>query len=661
MKNALIAGVCAIVLLLTNSILNAPTQAPPWSPAEIAQRFQQTARAMGVDPTQMKTDTAIEHGRLVVLANRKRAAARVEYAKDGRITRWDCTRCPALAGHPASQESVRPLFEGAPHITINDGVVLKASSDSGGGNATGRSFARAIHGISTAVFWIYFSLTFPAFFRLFRRYDLRRVAMAVTAAAWVAAIVTSILARSSADLPYGLFAVPFYWVLPCIAGISRLRAQTVGKWIGFLHAAERWRPARRTGTELWNGLLLAWPLALAARFADPTVNTGARNAVVLYFAFMVPQIALGRWIRDPKWRARFLVAIGVLLFAGSRPAASAYPLLDLLSGILVFGVAVWIYEGYGLLGVLTGAAASALLEAPWFAGVAIYGGALGGAAWLRQQGVAGEDRDVAAETLRRNVPEFEVEVRSERQALLTEFAEAREAQMGMLPARAPVIPGYSLAAVCVPAREVGGDLYDIIPFRDGSWGLCVADVSGKGVPAALYMTMTKGVLASEQRFTSDLRTLTLALNERLHQAAHKKIFVTMAFARLDPATRVVELVRAGHNPVLWRRAARGETVWLKPGGLGLGLAANKSFQRSLGSQTIELEPDDTLILYSDGLTEAENIRVELFGEDRLQDIVERSASQTAEGLVGEILAEVERFKEGADPHDDLTLVVLKAE
>ena len=262
--------------------------------------------------------------------------------------------------------------------------------------------------------------------------------------------------------------------------------------------------------------------------------------------------------------------------------------------------------------------------------------------------------------IRLNTPPPEVEIRSERQVLLTEFAEAREAQMGMLPARAPAIPGYSLAAVCIPAREVGGDLYDIIPFRDGKWGFCVADVSGKGVPAALYMTMTKGVLASEQRVTSDLRALTLALNERLHQAAQKKIFVTMAFARLDPVTRCVELVRAGHNPVLWRRSARNETIWLKPGGLGLGLVGNKSFQRSLATQAIEMEPGDTLVLYSDGLTEAENTRVELFGEDRLQDILERSQSASADALIQEILASVEIFKEGADPHDDLTLLVLQA-
>jgi sigma-B regulation protein RsbU (phosphoserine phosphatase) len=211
----------------------------------------------------------------------------------------------------------------------------------------------------------------------------------------------------------------------------------------------------------------------------------------------------------------------------------------------------------------------------------------------------------------------------------------------------------------VPAREVGGDLYDFLEFPDGQWGLCVADVSGKGVPAALYMTMTKGLLASESRFATDLRELVLALNEPLYLAGRKKTFVTLALTRLDPATGRVTLVRAGHNPVIWRRARLNKTVTLQPGGIGVGLVSNKLFGPKLKQQAIDLEPGDTLVLYSDGLTEAENPTSELFGEERLVQAIEMSDCLDAQASLQRILHAVNEFKQDADPHDDLTLVILK--
>ena len=211
----------------------------------------------------------------------------------------------------------------------------------------------------------------------------------------------------------------------------------------------------------------------------------------------------------------------------------------------------------------------------------------------------------------------------------------------------------------MPARDVGGDLYDFLEFPDGRLGLCVADVSGKGVPAALYMTMTKGLLASERRYATGVQELALALYEPLHQAGKKKTFVTLALARLDPRTGSVEVIRAGHNPLLWWRASQNEAVWLQPAGLGLGLVSNKLFSTRLERQTIQLEPGDALLLYSDGLTEAENPAQELFGDERLLQILEKFSDLDAEGLLQAILADVEEFKQGADPHDDLTLMVVK--
>jgi serine phosphatase RsbU (regulator of sigma subunit) len=401
-------------------------------------------------------------------------------------------------------------------------------------------------------------------------------------------------------------------------------------------------------------------------------RTPVSGEVVLYFAFLVPLAT--RMIRHRNWRRAILALLAVGLFGWIGSNLPARPIFDPVAGILMAMVAIWIYRGHGLLGVLAASWGGAM-AAPlaWLITTpvshafglvlsgAAYGGALAGAVWVRGRGFPGEDEDLAVEVGRRNEAVRDLSVRSERELLRAEFAEAREAQMGMLPEKPPVIEGFSVAAVCQPARDVGGDLYDFVEFPDGHWGFCVADVSGKGVPAALYMTMTKGLLASEGRVAGDLSELVLALNEPLYLAGRKKTFVTLVMARLDPKTRSLEIVRAGHNPILWRRAGRNETVYLQPEGLGLGLVSNKLLRRRLELRKIQLEAGDTVLLYSDGLTEAENPRLELFGEDRLLRIVERSDGLSADELMKEILADVEVFKEGADPHDDLTLMVVKVD
>jgi sigma-B regulation protein RsbU (phosphoserine phosphatase) len=120
------------------------------------------------------------------------------------------------------------------------------------------------------------------------------------------------------------------------------------------------------------------------------------------------------------------------------------------------------------------------------------------------------------------------------------------------------------------------------------------------------------------------------------------------------------MLRAGHNPVLWWRAATQDSVYLQPKGLGLGLTGDRVFARSLETQRVELGSGDALVFYSDGLTEAMNPALELFGEERLQQVVAGVPDESASGLLQAILNDVERFKDGEDPHDDLTLVVLRA-
>ncbi|MGJ5816866.1 PP2C family protein-serine/threonine phosphatase [Paludibaculum fermentans] len=251
--------------------------------------------------------------------------------------------------------------------------------------------------------------------------------------------------------------------------------------------------------------------------------------------------------------------------------------------------------------------------------------------------------------------------RSDRDRLQAEFSVARRAQQGMLPSSAPDIPGFSIQGACEPAREVGGDLFDYLPFPNGQWGFCVADVSGKGVPAALYMTLTKGMLASAQTRFPDLPLIASRLNRFVSETGKRKTFITMSLGVLDAEKRVFRHVRAGHNPPVLYRAALKSCEFLQPKGVGLGITGSLVFERNLEVQDVELEPGDSIVLYSDGLTECMNSKQEQFGEDRLVAVVLQSAHLNAYGIEAAIIEAARVFRGEADPHDDLTVVVLRAE
>jgi len=298
--------------------------------------------------------------------------------------------------------------------------------------------------------------------------------------------------------------------------------------------------------------------------------------------------------------------------------------------------------------------AAALQSQAWAAAggwVLIAGGAIAIAAWGRQAGELEAEREFSEARARLS--------KSEREKLNAEFGVARRAQEGMLPSAAPQLAGYSIAAACHPAREVGGDLFEFLTFPDGRTGLIVADVSGKGVPAALFMTLTKGMLASASHHARDLGSLALMLNQHLHTVCRKRTFVTMAMGVLDPSSRTLEYLRAGHNPILWRKASNGETNYVAPPGMALGLTSNVLFERNLRTETLHLGSGDIVVFYSDGLTEAMNPKRELFGEERLRDIVAGWNGGDADALRRSILEAVHRFTRGAEPSDDLTLLVMR--
>ena len=228
----------------------------------------------------------------------------------------------------------------------------------------------------------------------------------------------------------------------------------------------------------------------------------------------------------------------------------------------------------------------------------------------------------------------------------------------MLPDAPPQIPGLEIAAICLPSKEVGGDLYDFLPLPDGKLGIVVADVSGKGVPASLYMTLTKGLLESVSETTSDPGEILREVNRHLYEVCRRKMFVTLFLGVIDPVTKRLIYARAGHNPTVFRRPF-GETKLLSAGGIGLGLNRGKIFDQSLKVETVQLATNDKLFFYSDGITEAMNLKNEEYGEERLMSLAEHLDSVGASAARDSVLSDVKEFLGSNQPQDDQTLVVVK--
>jgi serine phosphatase RsbU (regulator of sigma subunit) len=249
---------------------------------------------------------------------------------------------------------------------------------------------------------------------------------------------------------------------------------------------------------------------------------------------------------------------------------------------------------------------------------------------------------------------------AEKERLEEELRIARQIQMSLLPVQGFVTPsGVRVAALCLPAAEVGGDYYDLLPLGETRMGVLVADVSGKGTSAALDMAELKGLVLSLSRIYDSPARLLSEANRILTANMDSRSFVTMTYAVVDTAARRMRYARAGHSPLIHFEARTGRTRILAPPGLGLGLDRGERFEKILEEDEVPLEPGDFFLFFTDGLSEAMNPGSELFGEGRLRRILEESATLGSEELKERILEEVRRFVGDALPHDDMTLVVLK--
>jgi serine phosphatase RsbU (regulator of sigma subunit)/HAMP domain-containing protein len=250
--------------------------------------------------------------------------------------------------------------------------------------------------------------------------------------------------------------------------------------------------------------------------------------------------------------------------------------------------------------------------------------------------------------------------RAEKDRLEEELRIARQIQMSLLPAEDGVtVAGLRISALCLPAAEVGGDYYDLLPLSETRLGVVVADVSGKGTSAALYMAELKGLVLSLSRIYDSPARLLGEANRILAENLDSRSFITMSYAVVDVAAGVMRFARAGHSPLLHFEARTGRTRLLAPPGLGLGLDRGERFDQILQEQAIPLEKGDVYLLFTDGLSEAMNPQAELFGEGRLAHILNDSEGLTTEEIRERILREVRAFAGEATQADDMTLVLLK--
>ncbi len=247
----------------------------------------------------------------------------------------------------------------------------------------------------------------------------------------------------------------------------------------------------------------------------------------------------------------------------------------------------------------------------------------------------------------------------EKERLEEELRIARQIQMSLLPQRAVEMSGLRVAALCLPATEVGGDYYDLLPLGPDRLAVVVADVSGKGTSAALYMAELKGLVLSLSRVHDSPARLLCEANRILAQSLDSRTFITMTYAVVDLGARRVRFARAGHNPLIRLAAGQGQSQVLAPPGLGLGIDRGEAFDAILEEAEVPLDPGDLLVFFTDGLSEAMNPQSELFGERRLRDVIEQASQLGSEELKERILDEIRRFAAGAAQHDDMTLVVLK--
>ncbi len=247
---------------------------------------------------------------------------------------------------------------------------------------------------------------------------------------------------------------------------------------------------------------------------------------------------------------------------------------------------------------------------------------------------------------------------ADRKAIERELSIATEIQSKLLPERLPQIPGLDIHSFYRSAKEVGGDYYDFIVIDQTHLGIIVADVSGKGIPGSMVMTMARSLVRlASVRNVSPADTFK-KVNRILAKDIRRGMFVTSIYMVLNVKTHELKVASAGHNPLVIFRAESGQNELVKPQGIALGFDKGTIFDNNVQEMTIQLNPGDRICAYTDGVNEAMNAESEEFGDERFYNLVKQHARLSSKDFVQKIVSELESHRGEAEQSDDITITTL---
>jgi len=249
----------------------------------------------------------------------------------------------------------------------------------------------------------------------------------------------------------------------------------------------------------------------------------------------------------------------------------------------------------------------------------------------------------------------------EKERLHKEMQVAQEIQQTLLPKQFPDIEGYDIATIYRAAKDVGGDYFDFVWIDEDTLGIIVADVSGKGVPGSLVMTMIRTAVRLEARGNKSAVDVLSRVNEFITDDVKKGMFVTIFLVVLDSRNRKISFASAGHNPMILYRMAEDKTYFLNPKGIpvGITLPDGLNFEETISSESVNLKKDDILVLYTDGITEAMNPERDQYGMERFMYFIKDHARLTPDEFTEKLNEDILEFTSGAEQNDDITLVAIK--
>lgn len=236
---------------------------------------------------------------------------------------------------------------------------------------------------------------------------------------------------------------------------------------------------------------------------------------------------------------------------------------------------------------------------------------------------------------------------------------ARQVHQSFLPVHLPTVSGIEVAAHCKAAFDVGGDYYDVIKVDDHRLAFVIGDVSGKGIQAAFFMTMVKGIVQSLVKEIPEPIPLLTRMNRLFYDNARRGSFISVCYALADVRDGTVRYARAGHNPGILMRQGQNSVSLIRSQGIAIGLTRNSVFEQEMTEEKISMKPGDGLIFYTDGVTEAVNTGKQMYGEERLMTAIKENLEQPPGTLLKTIDTSVTRFTGSQSPNDDMTLLIMR--